>query len=189
MAGGNSEIRKRFQGEVLPHLDALYTAAFYLTGDQSRASDLCEEAMLRAYRSFAESEKGNRRAWLLGILSKAFYSCDAQPQSAYGQHGQQVLEASKGCDSRGSAGGVFPQPNADAGRKPSVPDVPRALHSLPPECKTALLLIDVEGLNYEEAARVLEVTFETIRSRVSYGRALMRAALQHSQSPTVVRTR
>src|SRR5260370_30220542 len=73
MRGGDLDIRKRFEGEVLPHLDALYTAALHLTGDKRRAADLCEKTVLRAYSLFPSSAAATDcRAWLLAILFGVF---------------------------------------------------------------------------------------------------------------------
>jgi RNA polymerase sigma-70 factor (ECF subfamily) len=52
--------------------------------------------------------------------------------------------------------------------------------NLPLDYRATLFLVDVEELSYADAARVLEVPIETIRLRVSHGRALMRNTLQHS---------
>jgi RNA polymerase sigma factor (sigma-70 family) len=63
-------------------------------------------------------------------------------------------------------------------------DVEKALHSLPDEFRAALLLVDVNELSYEEAARALEVPIGTVRSRLSRARSMMRYALAQ-----VMRTR
>jgi RNA polymerase sigma-70 factor (ECF subfamily) len=49
---------------------------------------------------------------------------------------------------------------------------------LPPEFREALLLVDLQELNYQEVAEVLDVPLGTVKSRVSRGRALLRAALE-----------
>jgi RNA polymerase sigma-70 factor (ECF subfamily) len=54
-----------------------------------------------------------------------------------------------------------------------------ALNAIPAEFREALLLVDAQELNYQEAAGVLGVPLGTIKSRVSRGRALMREALSH----------
>jgi RNA polymerase sigma-70 factor (ECF subfamily) len=56
----------------------------------------------------------------------------------------------------------------------------KALHSLPEEFRTALLLVDVNELSYEEAAQTMEVPIGTVRSRLSRARAMMRYALEQA---------
>jgi len=54
------------------------------------------------------------------------------------------------------------------------------LQSLPEEFKTALLVVEVNELSYEDAARAMEVPIGTVRSRLSRARAMMRYALQRT---------
>ena len=62
-------------------------------------------------------------------------------------------------------------------------DVERALASLPPDFRAAVVLCDVEGLSYEEIAEVMDAKLGTVRSRIHRGRAMLRAALAH-RAPT-----
>ncbi len=178
MGGSDLEIRKRFEREVLPHLDALYTAAFHLTRDKSRASDLCEKAVLRAYSFFPYSTAvTNCRAWLLTILFGAFRARSPsreqttptpQPSRGSVEHQRRGWRNSSGAQSLLS----------ELSEGPAVQDV---FQNLPQDYRVALFLVDVEDLSYEDAAKVLEVPIETIRSRVSRGRALMGCALRRSR--------
>ena len=67
-------------------------------------------------------------------------------------------------------------------------DVERALATLPPDFRAAVVLCDVEGLPYEEIAEILGAKLGTVRSRIHRGRAQLRAALQH-RAPGGGRTR
>jgi RNA polymerase sigma-70 factor (ECF subfamily) len=58
-------------------------------------------------------------------------------------------------------------------------DVERALAALPPDFRAAVVLCDIEQLSYEEIAATLNVKLGTVRSRISRGRAMLRAALDH----------
>src|SRR5262245_9995617 len=67
--------RRRFESEVLPHLDAMRRTALRLTRSTSDADDLVQDAVLKAYRFFDHYEPGtNIRAWLLRILTNVFFS-------------------------------------------------------------------------------------------------------------------
>jgi RNA polymerase sigma-70 factor, ECF subfamily len=173
--GGAVKNRRQFEREVLPYLDTLYAAAFHLTGDQRRAGDLCEEALLRAYSLFAGcGAASNRRVWLLTILFKI--------SSVQSSSGEQATAASRHLlpgrverpgGYRNSACASSPV-NAKSGDF----EIQDLFQNLPPECRLTLYLVDAEQLSYPDAARVLEVPIETVRSRVSHGRALMRCALK-----------
>ena len=169
--GGALEIRKRFEQEVLPHLDLLYTSAFHLTGDKCRASDLCEKALLRAYSFFPDSSAAsNCRVWLLTILFEVFRARSSSREQAAST--QQLLP--RGLD-RQHIGTESPM------RAPSEGfELQDLFQNLPQDYRVTLFLVDVEELSYADAAKVLEVPIETIRARVAYGRVLMRDVLRHS---------
>ena len=58
-------------------------------------------------------------------------------------------------------------------------DVERALATLPPDFRAAVVLCDVEGLSYEEIAEILDAKLGTVRSRIHRGRAMLRSSLAH----------
>ena len=69
----HSESTASFEAEALPHLDTLYRVALRLAGEHSRAEDLVQDTMLKAYRAWATYRRGtNARAWLLTILRNTF---------------------------------------------------------------------------------------------------------------------
>ena len=151
------EKRRLFELEVLPELDVVFTAASSLAHDADQASDFCEKTMVRAYQSFDRSFVGpGCRAWLLTILNGV------------------VREAKAGAI--GAAGSSTSQQSAPLGPgKNQEIDLP--LQGLPDDSKAALILVDIGRMTYREAAKVLDVPIETLRSRISSGRALIRNAL------------
>jgi RNA polymerase sigma factor (sigma-70 family) len=163
---GVAKPKKRvlFEQEVLPELDVLFASALYLTRDEEEANDLCEKTMLQAYRSFDRlPDRMNRRTWLLAILHGVVRSQLAQTTAEPQTFGiRPSSEAPVVADS--------PEPEMNR-------SLDRALHSLPYDCKAAVVLVDVAELPYREAARILEVSTDTLRERISRGRALMRQAL------------
>jgi RNA polymerase sigma-70 factor, ECF subfamily len=181
MAGkGESEqqLRSRFEQEALPHLDALYTMAVRLARNPHDANDLLQETVLRAYRFFHQFTPGtNCRAWLLTILFNNFRNAwrrtsREQPASSAEELDRRIGLESFAADQAGS------DPEALAGGAEGMDrEVAAALDALPGEFREALLLVDVEELNYQEVAEVLAIPVGTVKSRVSRGRALLRAAL------------
>lgn len=167
----------RFERVALPQLDAVYTAALRLTRNSDDAKDLMQETVLRAFRFFHQFTPGtNCRAWLLTILYNNFrngYRRGAREQvsatsEAFDQavEGQSLLADTARNNPEDLLAGRM------LGRQ-----IVKALDALPAEFREALLLVDVQELNYQEVAEVLEVPLGTVKSRVSRGRALMREAL------------
>jgi|SRR5271168_2667661 RNA polymerase sigma-70 factor (ECF subfamily) len=178
MTATKPEKRRLFEQEAMPHLDSLFTAALYLTRNREEANDLCQETVLRAYRSFHQFTAGtNCRAWLLTILHNLFRSSRsrARPEhlSATSEDFERAIESEslKTSDSFANPEAIVVERNFDR-------LVQKALQDLPTDFKAALILVDLEDMTYKDAAGVLEVPIGTVRSRVSRGRALLRVALR-----------
>jgi RNA polymerase sigma-70 factor (ECF subfamily) len=74
------ERRGRFEGQVLPHLDAAYRFARWLTRSPQDAEDIVQEAILRAYRGFDALRGANAKAWLLTIVRNCHATALKQQQ-------------------------------------------------------------------------------------------------------------
>ena len=172
-ASSIDEKRAGFEREALVHLDALYRVALRLTGSASDADDLVQETMLKAYRAWHQYQPGtNAKGWLLTILRHAFINeyrrrtrhpetvnLDAIEPFA-------VLEDRQGED----APDRFFDKIVDA-------EVLRAIDALPEQFREAVVLSDVEGMSYEEVARILDVPIGTVKSRLFRARRLLQAKL------------
>src|ERR1700737_2449211 len=66
--------RSRFESAVLPHLDAAYALARWLTRNDADAADVAQEAVLRAFRYFDSYREGDAKSWLLRIVRRTCYS-------------------------------------------------------------------------------------------------------------------
>src|SRR6516162_4200761 len=66
--------RARFERVVLPHLDAAYALARWLTKNDADAADVVQEAMLRAFRYFDSYREGDAKSWLLKIVRRSCYT-------------------------------------------------------------------------------------------------------------------
>jgi RNA polymerase sigma-70 factor, ECF subfamily len=176
--GGGKDKRALFAEWALPHRDYIYTASLYLARNRTEAEDLFQETYLRAYRFFHQFMPGtNCRAWLLTILHNAFKNRYRQQQRAGQAVDFDVLTheyEKKFANER--EGDVTPETAFFAQLLDS--EVETALKALPEEYRTTLLLVDVEELTYEEAARVLACPIGTVRSRLSRARRMMQVALR-----------
>jgi len=177
-AGGRQAQRELFEEQALPHLDNLYTAALHLTRNPADAKDLVQDTVLRAYRFFHQFTPGtNCRAWLLTILYNGF-------RNDYRRAGREKTSVApenfeREIETRSlRSESAHPDPESILFDKLLDGEVQDALDTLPEEFRSAILLVDIEELNYQEAARALEVPVGTVRSRLSRGRAMMREALR-----------
>lgn len=173
--------QKEFEEIALPHVDVLYNSARRLTHGGDDAADLVQETYLRAYRTFENFTPGtNSRGWLFTIMYSVFIN---QYQKARRRaptisidelegRFQQYLESS---DDPAAASVMVDVGASDARMNP---EVDGALRQLPDEFRLPVLLVDVDGLSYDEAAEVLKCPVGTIRSRLYRGRRLLFAALK-----------
>ncbi len=168
-------LKADFERVAIPHLPSLYTAALYLTRDEHAAEDLVQETYLRAYRFFHKFEAGtNCRAWLLSIQRHLFINSYRQRKTE-----PEFLDWEK-IDQDYELFAVSEKTNSENGFSSGVmgPEVEKALRELPEEFRTAIVLVDIEELTYEEAAQVIGCPIGTVRSRLSRGRRILQLALK-----------
>ena len=174
------ELKAEFERVTLPHLSHLYTSAFYLTKDKTEAEDLVQETYLRAFRFFDKFQPGtNCRAWLLSILRNLFINRYRQkkrePQTVDWEKIDRVYESMVEQGEKAEMGnpeGLLISQLMDE-------EVEKALRELPEEFRTAIVLVDIEDVSYEEAAKIMECPMGTVRSRVSRGRRMLQVALRN----------
>ena len=135
-----------------------------MTRNAHEAEDLVQETCLRAWRAFDRYTPGtNIRAWLYTILHRV--RTDALRRS-----GRQPQTSELADD------GPAVPPGQDALAR-GQEDLERALALVPEAFRVAVILRDVEDLSYREIAMALGVPIGTVMSRISRGRAALRAAL------------
>lgn len=176
MANVSDQRRARFDTEAVPHLQAVYNAAYRLTRDGDRARDLTQDAMLRAYRAFDTYTPGtNARAWLLKITYSVFVNQYHHDRRAPETQSIDALERERGFEPPAPA-----DPPGDPWQPAgwTEPMVREALDRLPDDFRTAVLLVDVEELSYEEAAQAMGCAVGTVRSRLFRARRSLAAALR-----------
>lgn len=185
----HDQVRTRFETVALPLLAVVYRAALRFTGSAEDARDITQETFLRAFRTFDHFQPGsNCKAWLLTIVYSVFVNRyrRQQRESLVAVDDVELLPDA----SRPSALLTTP-PIAAPSESPGGPfaalvirdpEIERALNRLPDAFRSAVLLVDVEELTYEEAAAVLECPVNTVRSRLFRGRGLLWTALREYAS-------
>lgn len=159
---------KRELTEVIPHLRAF---ARGLCGRADMADDLVQEALLKAWAAQDRFEPGtSMRAWTFVILRNA-YLTDMRRNRFRGNYDEGVAER------------ILTQPAAQ--EEPlHLSDMHRALLTLPPERREALLLVGAGGFSYEEAAQICGCALGTIKSRVGRARATLNSMLTEDNVPS-----
>ena len=155
-----------FEEVVLPHLDAAYNLARWLTRNAQDAEDVVQEAYLRAFRFFDGYQGGNMRSWLLTIVRNTCYTWLHQNRAQ--QLTTEFDEEFHSDMTESQNPETLLLGNADRQL------LNQALEELPPAFREVLVLLELEGLAYKEIADVLGVPIGTVMSRLARGRRRLR---------------
>jgi RNA polymerase sigma-70 factor (ECF subfamily) len=161
--------RRRFEQAVLPHLDAAYNLARWLTRDEHAAEDVVQEAFCRAAKFFATFRGGDGRTWLLAVVRRSSYDW-LQKRRAW------AATTSFDEELHGPADEA-PDPADLAVRKADQERLRQAVEELPPEFREVTVLRELEGLSYQQIAAVAGVPVGTVMSRLSRARKQLRGRL------------
>ena len=156
---------------VRTHGARVYRLAYRLTGNPHDAEDLTQEVFVRVFRSLSSYTPGTFEGWLHRITTNLFLD-SVRRRSRVRFEGLVDDAADRLPSSEPGPAQVYDDTHLDA-------DVQAALDQLPPDFRAAVVLCDLEGLSYEEIAATLDIKLGTVRSRISRGRAQLRASLEH----------
>ena len=163
------EKRARFEAEVLPHLDAAYRFARWLSASPSDAQDVVQEAMLRAYRGLDALRRADAKPWLLAIVRNCHATAFRQqratvplPDEDDARDGHAMIASTPG-------------PEHDSIRRDDRRLLDRVMSTLPEVHREVLVLREVEELDYREIATVTNVPIGTVMSRLARARAALKA--------------
>jgi RNA polymerase sigma factor (sigma-70 family) len=172
-----------FEARVLDALPALYATALRLTRNETDAEDLVSDAVTRAWEKRDRlHDPGAFRGWIFRILTNAFLS-ERRRRESRAAHASLV--------ETGEEEATFVlfdklhqpvllwwgSPEQDFLDRLLRQDLEQALESIPETFRLAVLLVDVQGFSYREAAEILEVPIGTVRSRLARGRSLLQKSL------------
>jgi len=161
---------KRFSELVMPHLGDAYALAHWLTGRDTDAEDVVQEACLRAFRALAGFSGGNSRAWTLTIVRHTAYSWLAKNrrQTVVAVDDLEAVERAQPL--HGSDAATRPTPETELIAKADAERLTAAIATLPLQFRETLVLRDIQGLDYREIAEVTAVPIGTVMSRLARAR-------------------
>jgi RNA polymerase sigma-70 factor (ECF subfamily) len=163
----------RFRELMLPHLDAAYNLARYLTNDASIAEDVVQEAFLRAFRSFESYRGGPPRAWLFAILR----NCWRDRVGEQIKRERLVVSDASLSEAQSEAIAAVPAdsdtPEESLARAREVDTVRGVIAALPEPFRETLILREMEDMSYREIASVTGVPIGTVMSRLARAREMM----------------
>ena len=167
-----TDLRTRFEQEALPHLDAAYNLARWLTRSDTEAEDVVQDALLLAFRNFERQRGPSTKAWLLAIVRNTFLS--SVRRSAARERLTDPLEASSEASTPAAlVSAADPERHAIAADRARM--LEEALGQLSGDYREVLVLRELEGLSYREIAAVTAVPIGTVMSRLARARDGLKA--------------
>lgn len=176
---GDKEKKQYFEQIALPHLDAAYNLARWLTRDDQRAEDLVQTAFLRAFRFIDGFHGADARAWLLTIVRNTFYSAlHDPPQEKNDVDLDEEVYGSQDDESVISFHGIGRNPESILASKDVKNQINRALDALPTSFREVLVLKEIDELSYRDIAGIVGTPIGTVMSRLARARKQVREYLQ-----------
>jgi RNA polymerase sigma factor (sigma-70 family) len=169
----------RFRELILPHLDAAYNLARYLTRDPAAADDIVQEAFLRAFRSFDTYAGGDARAWILQITRNCFltWAMSRQAQRLVPLDGEPAVEAGTAYNLAGLPAGIDQEtPETELMRRADIEMVRALIEEIPQPFREVLVLREFEELSYQQIADLTGTPIGTVMSRLARARQLFAKA-------------
>ena len=171
--------KARFESVVVPHLPEAYSLARWLTGNRADAEDIVQEACLRAYRAIITYAGGSSRAWLLTIVRNEAYTALRKNKVSLVSMDALDTRERAAVDLGGHVGGApVASPEVELLAKADIYQLESAIDALPLEFREALVLRDIQGLEYREIAQIIAVPVGTVMSRLARARRRVAAIIK-----------
>lgn len=167
-----------FNRLVLAYQDMVYYQAYRVIGEQAAAEDAAQEAFISAYKNMSSYHGGSFKAWLLRIVTNACYDelrrrkrRPTTPLEPLDQDDEEVESPTWLADT-----GESPEETLE--RLDLGDAIQDCLQALPDDFRTVTVLVDVQGMDYQEAAQVIGSPVGTVKSRLARARLRLRDCLQ-----------
>jgi RNA polymerase sigma-70 factor (ECF subfamily) len=157
------ERRQRFETLALPHMDAAYNLARWLSRSPVEADDIVQDAMLRAFRAFDGFRGGDIKAWLLAIVRNCWLSAAAgrRRRVHVGLEDQELPTAEA-------------SPEEVAIQTGTQRRMDQLIAQLAPEFREVLILREMDDLSYRDIAEITGTPIGTVMSRLARARTQLR---------------
>ena len=160
-----NQIVERYQLHV-------FNLAARILGDRAAAEDVSQETFISAFRAIDGFRGGSLRAWLLRIASNCSYDSIRSTKRRAENSLDESLE-----NPSFQVASKDPSPEQMALRGELRDEIQKAVLSLPPDQRAVVVMIDVQGLSYDEASEATGASLGTVKSRLSRARTAVRGHL------------
>ena len=168
----------RFEKSVLPHLDAAYNLARWLTRNDHDAQDVVQEAFLRAFRFYEGMHGADARPWLLAIVRNTGYSWLEKNRPGEVVALDDAGVVSNDAETVGHEAPAESNPEVILLQSANRKLVNLALEELPVGYREVVVMREIEDLSYKEIAAIAGIPIGTVMSRLARGREMLRRLIE-----------
>ena len=168
-----------FNRLVLAYQDLVYNQAYRMMGETEAADDATQDAFISAYKHIRSYRGGSFKSWLLRIVTNACYDelrrrkrRPTQPLESLDPENNEEMESARWMVDPGES------PEEALERVELDRALQHCLDGLPDDFRTIVVLVDIQGMDYTEAAEVIKTPLGTVKSRLARARLRMRDCLQ-----------
>jgi RNA polymerase sigma-70 factor (ECF subfamily) len=166
-----------FNRLVLAYQDLIYNHAYRMIGEEETADDATQNTFISAYNHLKSFRGGSFKAWLLRIVTNTCYDelrrrkrRPTVPLEPMDDSGEEVESAQWMEDQTD-------RPEEQVERKELQRAIQHCLDNLPDEFRATVIMVDIQGLDYYEAAQAIGKPIGTIKSRIARARFRLRDCL------------
>jgi RNA polymerase sigma-70 factor, ECF subfamily len=163
---------------VLHYQDMVYNQAYRLMGEEEPAADAAQDAFISAYRNLRSYRGGSFKAWLLRIVSNLCYDELRRRKRRPTTPLEPVDDTGEEVESPAWLADTEELPEDTLERHDLGAAIQRCLDNLPDDFRSAVVLVDMQGMDYAEAAQALGKPLGTVKSRLARARLRLRECLQ-----------
>lgn len=167
-----------FNRLVLAYQDMVYNHAYRIMGEPEAADDATQEAMISAYRKLSHYRGGSFKSWLLRIVTNACYDELRRRKRRPTTPLEPLDSESEEVESPHWLADTGELPEAAAERAELGEAIQKCLNALPDEFRMVVVMVDVQGMDYQEASDLVGAPLGTIKSRLARARLRLRECLQ-----------
>ncbi len=161
-----------FNQLVMAYQGTAYNVAYRVTGNGDSAADACQDAFLKAYKALGQYNGGSFKSWLLRIVTNTCYDQIRYKSRRPASSLEDIVENPDEHSTQLTSDDERPEEHVLRGELNDLLQL--GINQLPEDQRIVLVLCDVQGLSYQEAADIVDQPLGTVKSRLSRGRRRLR---------------
>lgn len=167
-----------FNGLVLHYQDLAYNVAYRIMGEHGAAGDAAQEAFISAYQKLGQYRGGSFKAWLLRIVTNGCYDELRRRQRQPVSPLEPELDDGETLETPYWIEDSSASPEEQIEQNELEQAIQLCINALEEKFRIILVLVDVEGMDYETASEVVGTPLGTVKSRLSRARDRVQGCLQ-----------